>query len=118
LFSLLSQEQQQQHKSKKKRREKVREGIKFILSHFKVPIFPRTISSTNTTYHATQLKVVYNEKEMFRTYEQSNFIDCGVSIRPSLHATKEYYTDQDVNMQLADLITFDLHKSVFMKVLK
>jgi hypothetical protein len=49
---------------------------------------------------------------MFRTYEQSKFIDCRVSIYPSLYTTKEY---QDVNMQLADLIAFDLHKSVFMR---
>jgi hypothetical protein len=115
MFSLLSQQKQEQHKSKKKRREKVTEGIKCILSHFKDPIFPRTISSTNITYHGTQLKVVYNEKEMFRTYEQSKFLDCRVSIYPSLDATKEYYSDKDVNMQLADLITFDLHKLVFMR---
>jgi hypothetical protein len=85
---------------------KVREGIKFILSHFKQPIFPRTISSINTVYYGTQFKVVYNEKEMLRVYEQSKFIDGGVSICTSLYATKEYHNDQDVNMQLADLIAF------------
>ena len=52
---------------------------------------------------------------MFRTYEQSKFIDCRVSIYPSLYATKENYNDKYANMQLADLITFDLHKSVFMR---
>jgi hypothetical protein len=115
LFSLLSKQQQKQHESKSKRREKVREGIKCILNHFKEPIFPRTIRSINTTYLETQFKVVYDEKEMFRTYEQSKFIDCRVSIYPSLYATKEYSNDKDVNVQLADLITFDLHKSVFMR---
>jgi len=115
MLSLLSQQKQAQHKSKKKRREKVREGIKCILSHFKEPIFPRTISSTNTTYHGTQVKVVYNEKEMFRTYEQSKFIDCRVRIYPSLYATKEYYSDKGVNMQLADLITFNVYKPIFMR---
>ena len=116
MFSLLlSKQQQKQQESKKKRREKVREGIKCILSHFKEPIFPRTIRSINTTYNGTQFKVVYDEKEMFRTYEQSKFIDCRVSIYPSLYATKEYSNDKDVNMQLPDLITFDLHKSVFMR---
>jgi hypothetical protein len=116
LFSLLlSKQTQKQQESKSKRREKVREGIKCILSHFKEPIFPRTIRSINTTYNGTQFKVVYDEKEMFRTYEQSKFIDCRVSIYPSLYANKEYSNDKDVNMQLADLITFDLHKSVFMR---
>jgi len=107
----LSSHQQQSEK----RKNKVKQNIRFILSHFKEPPFPRTISSTNTTYHGTQFKVVYDEKEMFRTYEQSKFIDCRVSIYSSLYATKEYYNDKDVNMQLADMITFDLHKSVFMR---
>jgi hypothetical protein len=115
LFSLLSKQQQKQQESKGKRREKVREGIKYILNHFKEPVFPRIVRSINTTYHGTQFKVVYDEKEMFRTYEQSKFIDCRVSIYPSLDATKEYYDDKDVNRQLADLITFDLHKPVFMR---
>lgn len=116
MFSLLSKRQQQkQQESKRERREKVREGIKFILSHFKQPIFPRTISSINTIYYGTQFKVVYNEKEMLRVYAQSKFIDGGVSICTSLSATKEYHNDQDVNMQLADLIAFDLYKSVFMR---
>jgi hypothetical protein len=115
LFSLLSKQQYKQQESKRKRRERVREGIKCILSHFKEPVFPRTIRSINTTYNGTQFKVVYDEKEMFRTYEQSKFIDCRVSIYPSLYATKENYNDKYANMQLADLITFDLHKSVFMR---
>ena len=115
MFSLLSKQQYKQQESKSKRRKKVREGIKCILSHFKEPVFPRTIMSIKTTYNGPQFKVVYDEKEMFRTYEQSKFIDCRVSIYPSLYATKEYSNDKDVNMQLPDLITFDLHKSVFMR---
>jgi hypothetical protein len=115
LFSLLSKQQQKQQESKRKRREKVREGIKCILSHFKEPIFPRTIRSINSTYHGTLFKVVYDEKEMFRTYEQSEFIDCRVSIYPSLYVTKEYYNDKDINMQVADLITFNVYKPIFMR---
>jgi len=107
----LSSHQQQSEK----RKTKVKQNIRFILSHFKEPTFPRTITSRSTMCDGTQFKVVYDEKEMFRTYEQSKFIDCRVSIYPSLYATKEYYNDKDVNMQLADLITFDLHKSVFMR---
>lgn len=115
MFSLISKQQQKQQESKRRRSEKVREGIKCILSHFKEPIFPRTIRSINTTYHGSQFKVVYDEKQMFRTYEQSKFIDCRVSIYPSLYATKEYSNDKDVNVQLADLISFDLYKSIFMR---
>jgi|GEM_PF-994247 len=107
----LSSHQQQSEK----RKNKVMQNIRFILSHFKEPTFPRTITSRSTMCDGTQFKVVYDEKEMFRTYEQSKFIDCRVSIYPSLYATNEYYNDKDVNMQLADLITFDLHKSVFMR---
>jgi hypothetical protein len=58
----------------KQRKNKVKQNIRFILSHFKEPIFPRTISSRSTAYNATQFKVVYNEKEMFRFHEHSKFI--------------------------------------------
>ncbi|MGC1933248.1 MAG: hypothetical protein WA667_30105 [Candidatus Nitrosopolaris sp.] len=114
MFPLLSSRQQQQkhQESKRTRKEKIRKGIKFILSHFNEPVFPRTISSTNTPCYGPKFKIVYNEKEMLRAYEHSNFIDCRVSINPSLNNSK------NVNTASADLITFDLYKSVFMKVLR
>ena len=90
----LSSQQQQSEK----RKNKVKQNIRFILSHFKEPIFPRTITSRSTTRDGPQFKVVYDEKEMFRTYEQSKFIDCRVSIYPSLYATKEYSNDKGVNL--------------------
>jgi hypothetical protein len=107
----LSSQQQQSEK----RKSKVKQNIRFILSHFKEPTFPRTITSRSTTCDGSQFKVVYDEKEMFRTYEQSKFIDCRVSIYPPLYATKEYCSDKGVNMQLADLITFNVYKPIFMR---
>jgi ribosomal protein S24E len=62
------------------RKSEVQQNIKFILSHFKEPIFPRIITSRSTTGDETQFKVVYNEEEMLRTYEESKFIDRRVSI--------------------------------------
>ena len=96
-----------------KRKNIVKQNIRFILGHFKEPIFPRTITSRSTTCDGTQFKVVYNEKEMFRTYEQSQFVDCRVSIYRSPYATEECHDDEI--LQVADLITFDLYKSVFMR---
>jgi hypothetical protein len=94
----------------KKRKNKVKQNIRFILSHFKEPIFPRTISSRSTEYDATQLKVAYSEKDMFRIYEQSEFIDCKVSIYRSSYA-QERLDDQ----RIADLIIFNVYKPIFMR---
>jgi hypothetical protein len=107
----LSSHQQQSER----RKNKVMQNIRFILSHFKEPVFPRTISSINTAYYGTQFKVVYDEKEMFRTYEQSKFIDCGVSIYRSSYATEECHDDENLNLQVADLITFSVYKPIFMR---
>ena len=94
----------------KKRKNKVKQNIRFILNHFKGPIFPRIISSRSTMYDATQFKVVYNEKEMIRIYEQSEFIDCRVSVYRSLYATQECHGNQ-----VADLIFFNVYKPIFMR---
>jgi hypothetical protein len=91
------------------------QNIRFILSHFKEPPFPRTISSINTAYYGTHFKVVYDEKEMFRTYEQSKFIDCRVSIYRSSYATEECHDDENLNLREADLITFSVYKPIFMR---
>jgi hypothetical protein len=98
-----------------KRKNKVKQNIRFILSHFKEPPFPRTITSRNTTHGGTQFKVVYDEKEMFRTYEQSEFIDCRVSIYRSSYHTEECHDDENLNLLLADMITFNVYKPIFMR---
>jgi hypothetical protein len=109
MFSLLSsQEQQHKNESQRSRRDKIRNGIKLTLSHFKEPVFPRTISSTDSHY-GPKFKIVYSENEMLKAYENSNFIDCRVSVNPPLNNSKE------IDTASADLITFDLEKSVFMR---
>jgi hypothetical protein len=95
------------------RKSKVEQNIKFILSHFKEPIFPRIITSRSTKGDETQFKVVYNEEEMLRTYEESKFIDCRVSIYRSSLITQKCHDDQ--NPQVADLIFFDIYKPIFMR---
>jgi len=97
----------------KKRKDKVKQNIRFILSHFEEPIFPRIITARSTTCDATQFKVVYNEKEMLRTYEQSKFIDCRVSIHRSSYATQKCHDNQ--NLEVADLIIFNVYKPIFMR---
>jgi hypothetical protein len=58
---------------------KVIEGLDFILSHCKDPIWPRTIST-----HATEGKqvLVFNKEEALARYEQANFVDCRISAFP------------------------------------
>src|SRR5712691_4637287 len=97
-----------------KRKNKVKQNIRFILSHFKEPAFPRTITSRSTTCDGTQFKVVYDEKEMFRTYQESKFIDCRVSIHRSSYATEECHDNESLNLQVADLITINVYKPIFM----
>src|SRR5215469_2145449 len=95
------------------RKSKVEQNIKFILSHFKEPVFPRIITSRSTKGEETQFKVVYNEEEILRTYEESKFIDCRVSIYRSSLITQKYQDDQ--NPQVVDLIFFDIYKPRFMR---
>src|SRR5215510_6389613 len=95
------------------RKSKVEQNIKYILSHFKEPIFPRIITSRSTKGDETQFKVVYNEEEILRTYEESKFIDCRVSIYRSSLITQKCHDDQDP--QVVDLIFFDIYKPTFMR---
>jgi hypothetical protein len=55
----LSSYQQESEKMK----NKVMQNIRFILSHFKELLFPRTITSRSTTRDGTQFKVVYYYQE-------------------------------------------------------
>jgi len=73
------------------------------------------MSSINTAYYGTQFKVVYDEKEMFRTYEQSKFIDCRVSLYRSSYPTEQCNDDENLNLQVSDLITFSVYKPMFMR---
>ena len=69
--------------------------------------------SRSTKGDERQFKVVSNEEEMLRTYEESKFIDCRVSIYRSSLITQKCHDDQ--NPQVADLIFFDIYKPRFMR---
>ncbi len=85
---------------------KVREGINFILRHFpEDKIFPRAISTKDSSGEEF---IVYNKKEMFRAYEQSDFIDCKVSC----YATEENIDDSGLNRQTPDFILIDMNSSI------
>jgi hypothetical protein len=54
-------------------------GLDYILSHFKEPIWPRTIASRTT--EGRQL-VVGSRKEALARYAQANWLDCRISAYP------------------------------------
>ena len=73
------------------------------------------MSRSTAPCDGTQFKVVYDEKEMFRTYEQSKFIDCRVSIYRSSHPKEECHDDENLKLQVTDLITLNVYKPIFMR---
>lgn len=94
-----------QHK-RTQRKQKVREGINFILRHFpEDKIFPRTISTKDSS---GEQFIVYSKKEMLKAYEQADFIDCKVSAYAA-YAAKEYIYDNGINMQTPDFIFIDIN---------
>ena len=94
-----------QHK-RTQRKQKVREGIHFILRHFpEDKIFPRTISTKDSS---GEQFIVYSKKEMFRAYEQADFIDCKVGAY-DVYAAKQYIYDNGINMQTPDFIFIDIN---------
>jgi hypothetical protein len=50
-------------------------------------------SKKSTEYDATQFNVAYSEEEMLRTYEQSKYIDCRVSIYRSPYVKYDHQAD-------------------------
>ena len=54
----------------------LQEGLKFILTHFEEPLWPRTIS-TRTTKGSQVL--VYSKEEAFARFKQANYLDCRIS---------------------------------------
>jgi hypothetical protein len=94
----LSQRQSQ------KREKKVKEGINFVLNHFpKDNVFPREISTQQSSSYVQSGTIVYNKKEMFSVYEQSDFIDCKVSAYPAFTSEKFIHYNR-VNIQTPDFI--------------
>jgi hypothetical protein len=79
-------------------------GIDFILSHLKEPLFPRTISTY--TSEGRQFEV-FSKEEMIKAFEQSDYLDCRVNAYPS-------YTEyKGINRQAPNFLFIDLDRSTF-----
>jgi hypothetical protein len=82
------------------------EGLDFILSHFKEPIFPRTISTRTT--EGRQL-LVYNKEEALARFKAADHLDCKISAYP------KYVEWQGINRQAPNVIFIDLDVGKFEK---
>src|SRR5688572_30257575 len=61
--------------------KEIEKGLDFILSHFDLTIFPRTIS---TFQNQNKQIIVRDKEEVLKKYENSNFVDCRINAFPSL----------------------------------
>jgi hypothetical protein len=77
----------------------IREGIDFIFSHFKEPLFPRTISTFAT--NNAQI-TVYDRQAIFEYFKVANYLDCRINAYPA-------HTDyKGINRQPANFLFIDL----------
>ena len=69
--------------AKELRIAKVKEGIRFILTHFegRQPLFPRKMS---TSLSQGRQFTVYNEEQILNECIKANFIDCRLNAYPVL----------------------------------
>jgi hypothetical protein len=78
----------------------IEKGLDFILSHFNVFDFPRTISTFKT--HNKQI-MVRDKEETLRRYKESNYIDCRINAFPSLKEGVSWAPDFIfIDLDLAD----------------
>jgi hypothetical protein len=77
----------------------LREGIDFIFSHFKEPLFPRTISTFAT--NNAQI-TVYDRQDIFEYFKAANYLDCRINAYP---AHSEY---KGINRQPANFLFIDM----------
>ena len=82
-------------------------SVDFILSHFKVPIWPRTIST-----YATQGKqvLVYNQDQALARFRQARFVDCRINAYPSYTGWK------GLNRQAPNFLLIDSDLSRFKSI--
>jgi hypothetical protein len=86
---------------------KIEQGVKFILSHFKEPIYPRRVF----TPIERQIKV-YSFQEIITKFEAASFEDCRISAYPYYGQKQHWY----LGYQRPDLIFIDLDKCQFKNV--
>jgi Primase X len=84
--------------------QKIADGLDFILSHLKEPIWPRTISTKTT--EGRQIPI-YSKQEALAWYKAANFLDCRISAYP-------YYGKHVVDpTYMIDFLMIDLDLSNF-----
>lgn len=84
----------------------VAEGLDFILSHFKEPIWPRTISTKATSGRQVP---VCSKQEALARYKAANFLDCRISAYPHNYSTESFGRKRET----IDLVMIDLDQSTF-----
>ena len=77
-----------------------KENIKFILSHFQEPLFPRTISTQES--EGRQMPI-YNINQIYQEFEKSKFIDCRINAFPSIENPAPNFIFIDLD---------DIHKNI------
>jgi hypothetical protein len=93
-----------QHSPSPHRPSAVKEGLDFILSHFKEEGFPRTISTKTTEGRQV---VIYNKNEAFAMFKAANYLDCKISAYP------KYVEWKGMNRQPPNFIFIDLDQGRF-----
>ncbi|MGA9845400.1 MAG: hypothetical protein WBP64_21155 [Nitrososphaeraceae archaeon] len=94
----ISSEVAVQHSPSFYRPTAVKEGLDFILTHFKEG-FPRTISTKTTEGRQV---VVYNKDEAFAMFKAANYLDCKINAYP------KYVEWKGLNRQPPNFIFIDL----------
>jgi len=92
-----------QHSPSLHRPSAVKEGLDFILTHFKEG-FPRTISTKTTEGRQV---VVYNKNEAFAMFKAANYLDCKINAYP------KYVEWKGMNRQPPNFIFIDLDQGRF-----
>jgi Primase X len=82
----------------------VANGLDFLLGHFEVPAWPRTISTKLT--EGRQIPV-YNKEEALARFKQANLLDCRINAYPA------YTGFRRINRQPPNFIFIDIDKSTF-----
>src|SRR6476659_7297214 len=78
----------------------INHSIKFILSHFQEPIFPRTISTQESEGRQTPVRDI---NQIYHEFEKSKFIDCRINAFPYIENPIPYFIFIDLD---------DIHKKI------
>jgi hypothetical protein len=87
------------------------EGLNFIITHLKEPIWPKTISTKTTEGRQV---LVSSKQEAIARYKAANFLDCRISAYP--YCRCDYNVSAMVGCQTIYLIMIDLDLSTFNSV--